>query len=62
MINPTNEITATNSHAVMAAELADVRQELRNVITAAKIFLPRLHDDDRIELLDVLIKAELKAK
>lgn len=57
-----SEVSATNSHAVMAAELADVRAELRNVITAAKKFIPRLHDDDRIELLDVLIKAELKAK
>lgn len=57
MSNP-NEVTAMNSHAVMAAEIVELRRQCWTLIAASKQALPSMPDLQQRELLEALIRAE----
>lgn len=57
-----NEVTATNSHAVLITEIAELRRQCWQVITAAKVVAPLVPITDQAALLEVLIEAERHLK
>lgn len=56
-MNP-QEVTSSNSHAVLISEIAELRRLLWQVISAGKNVMESLPDRDRMILLDALIEAE----
>jgi len=61
VISP-NGVSALNSHAVMATEVSDLRKELRDLLGACKKAAPALPANERGELIDQMLKAELRTK
>ena len=57
MTNP-NEVTASNSHAVMATEIAELRKHLRLLIAKGKQFAHWIPNQYRPEFLQVQMDAE----
>lgn len=55
------EVTAANSHAAMAYELAELRRALRELIAAGKAAVPNVdRPDKQSDLLKALMEAERK--
>lgn len=54
------EVSASNSHAVLISELTTYRNELRKVIAAGKQVVKALPEKERMILLDAMIEAERK--
>ncbi len=57
-MNAPTEVSASNSQAVLLAEITDLRKALRDLIVAGKQVLIKLPADARPALLDPMLKAE----
>jgi ribosomal silencing factor RsfS len=58
MNNNPNEVTASNSHAAMATEIAELRRHMWTIIAVAKQVVHTMPAKERKYLLDTILDAE----